>query len=60
MLILKRFGTDEAAVDGGNTVEYLLSHAEALDLAGEIDDWRAELIQCGLDHLTDTSSDPSN
>src|SRR6056297_2811669 len=31
--ILKRFGTDEAAVDEEDTTEYLRSHTEALDLA---------------------------
>jgi len=42
--LLKQFGTDEAAVDEAAGVEYLESHTEALDLAGEIEQWREELI----------------
>lgn len=59
-MILKRFGINEAAVDEGNTIEYLQSHTEALDLAGEIDKWRDKFVQYGLDQLTGNSSDPSN
>jgi len=33
---LKQFGTDEAAVDTEETIEYLRAHTEELDLAGEI------------------------
>lgn len=58
--ILKRFGTDEAAVDGEEAVEYLRSHTEGLDLAREIDEWRDELVQYGLDKLTGDSVDPND
>ncbi len=36
--ILKQFGTDEAAIDTEETVEYLRSNTEKLDLAGEIEE----------------------
>jgi death-on-curing protein len=58
--ILKQFGTDEAAVDEAEVVEYLQSHTDELDLAGEIEEWRDELVQYGLEQLTDDSSDPND
>ncbi|QUO48183.1 MULTISPECIES: type II toxin-antitoxin system death-on-curing family toxin [Halorubrum] len=58
--ILKEFGTDEAAVDEGDTTEYLRSHTKEMDLAGEIDDWRDELVTYGLDQLTGDSSNPND
>lgn len=58
--ILKQFGTDETSVDEAETIEYLRSHTEELDLVGEIDEWRDELIQFGVDELTGGSSDPND
>jgi death-on-curing protein len=58
--ILKRFGTDEATVDETETVEYLRSHTEPVDLIGEIEDWREDLIQYGIEELTGDSSDPND
>lgn len=58
--ILKGFGTDEAAVDEEDTTDYLRSHTEAFDLAGEIEAWRDELVRYGLSELTDDSSDPND
>jgi len=58
--ILKGFGTDEAAVDEVDTTGYLRSHTEELDLAGEIEEWRDELVRYGLDQLTGDSSDPND
>ena len=57
---LKAFGTDEAAVDEEETTDYLRSHTEALDLAGEIEAWRDELVRYGLSELTGDSSDPND
>jgi death-on-curing protein len=54
--ILKRVATDETKVDEAETIEYLRTHTQEIDLGGEIDDWRDELIQYGLDQLTDDSS----
>ncbi|WP_058367345.1 type II toxin-antitoxin system death-on-curing family toxin [Haloparvum sedimenti] len=58
--ILKEFGTDEAAVDEEDATEYLRSRTEELDLAGEIEEWREELVRYGLDQLTGDSSDPND
>ncbi|MFW6321723.1 MAG: type II toxin-antitoxin system death-on-curing family toxin [Halohasta sp.] len=57
--LLKRFGTDEQAVDDEETISYLRSHTERLDLAGEIDAWRDDLIRYGVDQLTDDSPEPN-
>ncbi|SFR30399.1 death on curing protein [Halorubrum sodomense] len=57
--ILKAFGTDEAAMDEEGTTEYLRSRTGELDLAGEIDERRDELVNYGLDRLTGDSSDPT-
>jgi death-on-curing protein len=58
--ILKQFGTDEAAVDTEETVEYLRAHTEEMDLVGEIEEWRDDLIQYGIAQLTGNSSDPND
>lgn len=58
--VLKRFGTDEAAVDEVAIVEYLRSHTEKLDLSGEIREWRGDLIRYGIEQLTGDSSDPND
>ncbi|WP_246998392.1 type II toxin-antitoxin system death-on-curing family toxin [Halosolutus gelatinilyticus] len=58
--ILKRFGTDQTTVDEAETVTYLRSHTEEIDLAGEIEQWRDDLIQYGLNELTGDSSDPND
>jgi len=58
--ILKQFGTDETASHTEETVEYFRSHTEELDLAGEIEAWRNELIQYGIEQLTGGSSDPND
>ena len=58
--ILRQFGTDEAGVDETEVVEYLRSHTEEIDLAGEIEEWRDDLIRYGLDELTGGSSDPND
>ena len=58
--LLKRFGTDEQAVDDRETISYLRSHTEQLDLAGEIETWRDDLIRYGVDQLTGDSSEPND
>ena len=58
--ILKQFGTDQATVNETETLEYLHSHTEELNLAGEIEQWRDDLIQYGLDELTGDSSNPND
>lgn len=58
--ILKQFGTDETSVDEMETVKYLRSHTEQIDLGGEIEAWREDLLQYGVDELTGDSSDPND
>lgn len=58
--ILKQFGVDQADVDEAETVAYLQSHTEEIDLPGEIEAWRDDLVQYGVDELTGESSDPND
>lgn len=58
--LLKRFGTDEQAVDDQETISYLRTHTDQLDLAGEIEAWRDDLIRYGVDQLTGDSSEPND
>lgn len=58
--ILKRFGTDQLSVDETETIEYLRSRTEEIELADEIRQWREGLIQHGLDALTGHSSNPND
>jgi len=58
--VLKQFGTDEEAVEEQQTISYLQSHTEQLDLVGEIERWREDLIRYGLDQLTGDPSDQND
>lgn len=58
--VLKQVGTDETSVDEQATIDYLRSHTEQLDLAGEIEAWRDELIRHGINQLTGDSSNPND
>lgn len=58
--LLKRFGTDQASVSEDDVIDYLRSHTEEIDLVGEIEQWREDLIRYGLDELTEGSSDPND
>ncbi|GAA0272438.1 type II toxin-antitoxin system death-on-curing family toxin [Halobacterium noricense] len=55
--LLKQFGTDERTVDESAVVEYLRTHTEELDLAGEMERWREDLLQYGIEQLTGDSGD---
>ncbi|NHX37703.1 MULTISPECIES: type II toxin-antitoxin system death-on-curing family toxin [Halolamina] len=57
---LKQFAVDEAAVDESAAIEYLQSHTEQLDLAAEIENWREDLVQFGVDELTGSRDDPND
>ena len=59
-MMLKRFGTDEAAIDEEEVIEYLRGHTEEMDLAGEIEALRGDLIEYGIEQLTDDSPDPND
>jgi death-on-curing protein len=58
--ILKQFGTDETTVDGGYVLEYLRAHTTAVDLNEVIAQWRGDLVEYGLDRLSEESSDPND
>lgn len=58
--ILKEFGADQAAVDETEVIDYLRSHTEQIDLVGEVEQWRDDLIKYGLTELTGSSSDPND
>lgn len=58
--VLKRFGTDAAAVDTERTVEYLRTHTEEIDLREVVEGWQDDLVQHGLDQLSEKSDDPND
>lgn len=58
--ILKLIGTDVAEIDEDAVRSYLESNTNQIELAGEIDRWREELIQYGIEQLTDDSLDPND
>jgi len=58
--ILKRFGTDQMAVDEAEAVDYLRSQTAEIDLEGEIEAWRDDLVQFGLDELSDDPRDQND
>lgn len=55
--ILRRFGTDESAVDEGPVLEYLHTNTNEIDLDDELTRWRDDLVQHGLDRMTEESTD---
>lgn len=57
--VLKRFGTDESAVDEERVLEYLRTNTREIDLGDEITKWRDDLVRHGLDRMTDESTDPN-
>jgi len=57
--ILKQFGTDEAATDEDDVVDYLRTHTKEVDLDGVIEQWRNGLVRHGLEQLADDTSDPN-
>ena len=58
--ILKQFGTDETTVDEGAVLEYLRTHTTDIDLNEVIAKWRGDLVEYGLDRLSDDSTDPND
>jgi death-on-curing protein len=58
--ILVTFGTDEKAVDEDNVLEYLRSHTTEVDLNDVVERWRGDLVEYGLEQLSDGSSDPND
>ncbi len=58
--VLKQIGTDQTTVNEVETVEYLCTHTEEINLVGEIEQWRDDLIKYGLHELTGDSSNPND
>lgn len=58
--ILKQFGTDETRLDEEQVLEYLGTHTTEVDLNEVVEQWRDDLIACGLDRLSDETSDPND
>ena len=58
--ILAEFGTDEEAVDENVVLEYLRTHTSEVDLNEVVERWRGDLVEYGLDQLSDESSNPND
>jgi len=58
--ILKQFGTDETTVDEDDVLEYLQTHTTQVDLNEVVERWRGDLVEYGLDRLSDESSNPND
>ncbi|WP_302080719.1 type II toxin-antitoxin system death-on-curing family toxin [Salinibaculum rarum] len=58
--ILKQFGTDERAVDEDGVLEYLRAHTTEVALNEVVERWRGDLVEYGLEQLSDESSDPND
>ncbi len=58
--ILKQFGTDETTVDEDCVIDYLRTRTTAVDLNEVIAQWRGDLVEYGLDRLSDESPDPND
>ncbi|WP_229663761.1 type II toxin-antitoxin system death-on-curing family toxin [Halobellus salinus] len=58
--ILTKFGTDATAVDEDEVLEYLRAHTTEVDLNEVVRRWRGDLVEYGLEQLSDGSSDPND
>ncbi|WP_340101693.1 type II toxin-antitoxin system death-on-curing family toxin [Salinibaculum salinum] len=58
--ILAEFGTDEKAVDEDDVLDYLRAHTTEVDLNEVVERWRGDLVEYGLEQLSDESSDPND
>lgn len=58
--LLAEFGTDETAVDADDVIEYLRAHTTEVDLNEVVERWRGDLVEYGLEQLSDESSDPND
>ena len=58
--ILKQFGTDETTVEKDHVLEYLRTHTTEIELNEVVEQWRGDLVEYGLDKLSDESSDPND
>ena len=58
--ILKQFGMDETTVNEDHVLTYLRTHTTEIDLNDVIAQWRGDLVEYGLDRLSDDSADPND
>jgi death-on-curing protein len=58
--ILKQFGTDEKTVNEDHVIDYLRTLTTEIDLDEVIAQWRGDLVEYGLDQLSDDSTDPND
>ena len=58
--ILKQFGTDETAVDEDYVLDYLRTRTTEVDLNEVVEKWRGDLVEYGLNRLSDESPDPND
>ncbi|AKH98157.1 type II toxin-antitoxin system death-on-curing family toxin [Halanaeroarchaeum sulfurireducens] len=58
--ILKRLGTDEKTVDEDYVLDYLRTRTTEVNLDEVVEQWRGDLVEFGLDQLSDESSDPND
>jgi len=58
--ILKQFGTDEASVGTEETLNYLRENTDEVDLSEVVSVWQDDLVQHGLERMSNKSSDPND
>lgn len=58
--ILKQFGTDETTVDEADVLDYLRTNTTTVDLNEVVAEWRGDLVEYGLDQLSDDPTDPND
>ena len=58
--VLKRFGTDEAAVDEASVVGYLRDPTQSVGTEDALAEWRDGLVEFGLSRLADDDPDPND
>lgn len=58
--ILKRLGTDETTVDEDHVLDYLRTHTTEVNLDEVVEQWRGDLVEFGLNRLSEESSDPND
>lgn len=58
--ILTSLATDETSVDREQVLQYLRSTTEPIELDAEVDEWREDLVQRGLDRLEELRDDSND
>lgn len=55
-----QFGTDETPVNDDDVLAYLRTHTTGVGLNEVVARWRGDLVEYGLDQLSDDSTDPND